>query len=407
MMGPSLPFLPARPPTNPCQIANINDLLTLADDTNNYDKAFILINDIDLASLTFSSAVIARDINSSVNNFEGTSFTGIFDGDGHSIKNLTINTEDCKKAFLGLFGRIYPGGIVKNLGIEGINIYETNGDNISGSFVGGLCGSISDGIISNCYSTGSISGDYMEVGGLSGENSRSTITDSFSTAEIRGKDQTGGLAGLSYNCTISNCYSSGNVNGFRSTGGLCGCVEINTNIINCYSMGQVTGQHETGGFVGDHEDGNISNCYSIGLVNGGDFTGGFCGVSFGTISSCYFLDTAGPDNGFGTPLSDVQMRQQASFQGWDFSYNDGDEADWFMQIDEYPILTWQISPADLWTDGRNNFKDFAIFAQYWMREDCAIYNYYCDGADLNFDGTVDIDDLIELISYWLETGIYD
>jgi hypothetical protein len=91
----------------------------------------------------------------------------------------------------------------------------------------------------------------------------------------------------------------------------------------------------------------------------------------------------------------------------DFSYTDGDSADWFIQIDEYPILVWQISPADIYTDGRNNLRDFAIFAQYWMRDDCAIYNYYCDWADLNFNGSVDIDDLIILMNYWLEFGIYN
>jgi hypothetical protein len=92
--------------------------------------------------------------------------------------------------------------------------------------------------------------------------------------------------------------------------------------------------------------------------------------------------------------------------GWDFSYTDGDPADWFMPIDEYPILTWQVSPADLYTDGKNNFRDWAIFAKYWLREDCAIYNDYCEWADMNFDGYVDISDLADFVSYWLEEGIY-
>jgi hypothetical protein len=100
------------------------------------------------------------------------------------------------------------------------------------------------------------------------------------------------------------------------------------------------------------------------------------------------------------------MKQQVNFTGWDFSYTDGDPADWFMPIDGYPILTWQISPADLYTDGKNNFRDWAIFAKYWLRKDCAIHNYYCEWADMNFDGHVDISDLADFISYWLEEGIY-
>ena len=77
-----------------------------------------------------------------------------------------------------------------------------------------------------------------------------------------------------------------------------------------------------------------------------------------------------------------------------------------MPMEGYPILPWQISPADLYTDGKNNFKDWAIFAGYWLREDCAIYNYYCEWADMDFDGDVDVDDLAEFTSYWLEEGIY-
>jgi len=50
-----------------------------------------------------------------------------------------------------------------------------------------------------------------------------------------------------------------------------------------------------------------------------------------------------------------------------FSYTDGDEAIWFIPIDEYPILTWQISPADIYIDGRNNFRDFAVLARFWMK----------------------------------------
>jgi hypothetical protein len=50
--------------------------------------------------------------------------------------------------------------------------------------------------------------------------------------------------------------------------------------------------------------------------------------------------------------------------------------------------------------------DFAVFAGNWMREDCAKYNYYCEFADMDFDGHVDIDDLTEFMSYWLEEGIY-
>jgi hypothetical protein len=165
----------------------------------------------------------------------------------------------------------------------------------------------------------------------------------------------------------------------------------------------------------------MENCYSTGAVDGNDSVGGLIGHVYGTaevVSNFWDVNSSGLTDGVGnldpdpngvTGLTTSQMQDADTYinAGWDFSYTDGDPADWFIQIDEYPILTWQISPADIYTDGKNNFRDFAVFAQYWMRKDCAIYNNYCDWADLNFNGSVDIDDLIVLMSYWLESGIYE
>jgi hypothetical protein len=95
-------------------------------------------------------------------------------------------------------------------------------------------------------------------------------------------------------------------------------------ISNCYSTGAVTGGDSSrylGGLAGIN-DGSISNCYSTGTVTGGSGSssiGGLVGYLFGTITHCYFLNTSGPSNGYGTPLTDTQMKQQNSFVGWDFN----------------------------------------------------------------------------------------
>jgi len=336
-------------------------------------------------------------------------------------------------------GSNYVGGMAGYNASTVTNCYSTG--NVSGNdTTGGLCGENYYGSITNCYSTGNVTGDFY-TGGLCGESYNGSITGCYSTGNVSGYDITGGLCGSGAisNDTISgsvtNCYSTGNIIGVLFTGGLCG--DNTSKIINCYSTSNVSGEHCTGGLCGvSGFRGSVSNCYSTGIVSGDERVGGLCGYHYsgsitdcystgnvtgeanstgglcgynyqGTYNNSYFLDTAGPDNGYGEPLTDAQMKQQASFINWDFSYKDGDPADWFIQIEEYPILTWQISPADIYTDGRNNFRDFAVFAQYWMREDCAIYNYYCDWADMDFDGDVDIDDLIEFMSYWLESGIYN
>ncbi|MFA6187429.1 MAG: GLUG motif-containing protein [Phycisphaerae bacterium] len=343
---------------NPYLIYDVNDIGAVWQKPYSCYK---LINDIDLDGIQWSVAVIQC-------------FVGSLDGDNHIISNLSISGG----LYLGLFGKISFDTTIKNIGIENINIAGTE------KCVGGLCGWNYGGRIANCYSTGTVTGNFR-IGGLCGFNYE------------------GG--------NITNCYSTCNATGIFSTGGLCGANANNSGIANCYSIGAVTGSSSLGGLCGyNYNSSCITGCYSTGAVSGDEGgTGGLCGDNTndnGSFASCYFLETAGPDNGAGEPITDTQMKQQASFIDWDFSYTDGDEADWFMAFDGYPILPWQISPADIYTDGKNNLKDWAVFAGYWQRDDCAPYNSYCEFADMDFDGDVDVNDLAELMSYWLEEGIY-
>ena len=149
---------------------------------------YVLANNIDLAGINWSVAVVPV-------------FSGVLDGNGFSIKNLSINGAE----YLGLFGRIEAGGSIKNLGIKDCNV--------SGSYyyIGGLVGE-NDGSIINCYSTGNVSGSYYYVGGLVGYNNGS-ISNCYSTGSVSGSDYyVGGLVGENYG-GIGNCYSTGTVSG--------------------------------------------------------------------------------------------------------------------------------------------------------------------------------------------------
>ncbi len=396
-------------PNNPYQIASKVDLMALAGTPTDYNKCFILTADIDMQGQIFTTAIIAADTNSEVF-FQGTAFTGTFDGNSHKITHFTIN--DGSNWYLGLFGQINFGGLVKNLGIESFSVSGPS----DSWYVGGLVG-WNYGSISNCYAMGAVSGT-LYVGGLVGVNSNS-ISKCYSACAVSGSDYVGGLVGINAygSSTITVCYSTGAVSGNYCVGGLVGLNFLGGSISNCYSTGIVSGgsnSRSVGGSVGYNEGGNISNCYSTGIVSGGSNSwnvGGFVGKNDGSLSTSFWdVNTSGwstSAGGEGKTTAEMKTLSTFTSAGWDFSYTDGDGADWFIQIDEYPILVWQISPADIYTDGRNNFRDFAVFAQYWMREDCAIYNYYCDWADLDFNGSVDIDDLIILMSYWLQSGIYN
>ncbi|NIP26719.1 MAG: hypothetical protein GWN67_15555 [Phycisphaerae bacterium] len=280
-------------PNDPYQIADANDLLELGTTTDDYDKHFILIADVNMVGYTFTTAVIAADTDNTNDDFDGIPFTGVFDGAGHRILNLTIDSAG-DNYFLGLIGFIHgKKAQVKNLGLGSISITITVGS--SSRCLGGLCGR-NDGTISNCYSTGSVTGVYG-VGGLVGYNS-GTISNCYSKASVSGERLIGGLLGNNGG-TITNCCSSGSVSGEEDVGGLVG--GNRGTITNSYSTNSVSGIHYIGGLVGDNSGGTISNCYSKGSVTGTGIVGGLCGRNRGgTITNCCSTaSVSGTESGVG------------------------------------------------------------------------------------------------------------
>ena len=235
-------------------------------------------------------------------------FGGTFDGQGHTVSGIYINSEN---DFQGLFG--YNGGTIKNVGLT--NSY------IKGDWcVGGVCGRNHDGTISGCYNSGTVSGtgEYTDVGGVCGQNN-GTISNCYNSGEVSGNSYIGGVCGDNYygtisNCynagtvsgnsyiggvcgynhdTISNCYNSGTVSGNSDIGGICGINSINGTISNCYNSGEVSGNSYIGGVCGRNYEGTISNCYNSGTLSETDeysYVGGVCGLNDGSISNCYYLE---------------------------------------------------------------------------------------------------------------------
>ena len=114
---------------DPYLIDTAADLLELGDHSEDYDAYFLLTSDIDLSSAgVFTTAVIANDT-------DGFDFTGVFNGNGHTINNLTINAGSTGNNKLGLFGSI-DGGTIKNLLVLNVSITSGNGS----IQLGGLAG---------------------------------------------------------------------------------------------------------------------------------------------------------------------------------------------------------------------------------------------------------------------------
>jgi hypothetical protein len=295
---------------DPWRIESLADFDEFAADPNYWSGFTRLETDVNLAGRTYTTAVIAPDVNNSNYDFDGTAFTGVFDGNGHKMMNLTIDDGGTGIDYLGLFGCIEEGE-VRNLRLEGgsvtggwavgglvgqnggivSNCYSTgsvSGDNSVGGLVGGNYGSVS-----NCYSTGSVSGDNS-VGGLVGHNYFGSFSNCYSTGSVSGGYHVGGLVGGNWHGSVSNCYSTGSVSGTEwSVGGLVGYND--GSVSDCYSTGDVSSQHDVGGLVGGN-NGSISNCYSTGSVSGEGGVGGLVGENRRDISNCY---STGDVSGYG------------------------------------------------------------------------------------------------------------
>ncbi|MCX5632333.1 MAG: hypothetical protein NTW93_01435 [Phycisphaerae bacterium] len=375
---------------DPYLIATAEDMNQIGQDQNDWDKHFKMTADVNLIAYSGTGFnCIGTD--------DKHAFSGVFNGNGHTIWNFTYTTQS--DDYIGIFGAVSTAGRIENVSLVDVNITGHN-------YVGGLTG-YNDGTIYNCNSTGKIFGPNgtQYIGGLAGYNS-GDINNCYSTSAVTGSDWSGFIGGLAGENAgnISNCYATGNVAGEYSSGAIGGLVGFNTgDINNCYSMGTIVGgdlSSDIGGLAGNNS-GSISNCYAAGSVNGEDNLGGLAGENYGNISSSYF-PTSEPNNGYGTPLTVGQMKQQNSFAGWDFVWETANGTDDIWAICEdvnYPKLTWQFLPGDSDNDKDVDFLDFGRPGLKWQQAET---NLYCGGMDLTGDGWVDWEDIVIMCNHWLD-----
>jgi hypothetical protein len=257
---------------------------------------------------------------------------------GYNIGQLT----ECRFS-----GRIRPaevGAVVG--GLAGSNLRDmvrccaVGVDIVGGDYcVGGLAGS-SVGLMTDCSFRGRIrtpdSAEY--VGGLVGRNTGAIARCCAPAIDVAGGSYVGGLAGESGLAGIvESCYATGAVEGVSHVGGLAGNNGIApSNRRSSPVQGTITA------FAAPTVVGVIRRCYAACSVTGREYVGGAVGsalVPDAVQESCFFLastDGGGLDNGFGTPLTAVQMSLQDSFAGWDF------ENTWTIcEGRDYPRLRWE------------------------------------------------------------------
>ena len=227
-----------------------------------------------------TNCTLMTDIDLSGKNWEPVAFgddtyyyTGIFDGNGHTISNLTITKEnlswddDC-----GMFGLVGANATIKNLTLENVSL-NTSVDEARFPMLGiGALAGANQGTISNCNVSGNIStnSEMYHVGGIVGRMDSGVIQYCHSSASIQGGNSTyvGGVLGGEYATAsvIKGCSFSGSITSDRAVGGIAGYCRFLNDMIGCYSVGELsnlsTTAYRTGGVVGFLQFNTTANaCY--------------------------------------------------------------------------------------------------------------------------------------------------
>jgi len=318
---------------------------------DDWDKHFELMADIDLSAYKGTQFNIIGWYEDGLNN---EPFTGVVDGNDHTISNFTYSSS--RANYVGLFGYVAgPTAEIKDIGLIDPNINST-----TGAGIGALAGHIGRGTISNCYvKGGTVTGNVM-VGSLAGQTANSTIFRCSAACDVTGNTWgIGGLIGDAWQTTISECHSTGSVNAENwGVGGLVGH-QYAGQILTSYTTSAVTAiDSGVGGLVGNGEWVSIVHCYAAGSVYGVDEVGGLAGrYCYGEIIASFWDALAtGQANGIGYDEQNgtvelygkttAQMRQQATFSdyGWDFVGENANGSEDIWTIWEgayYTRLAWE------------------------------------------------------------------
>ncbi|MBN1124499.1 MAG: hypothetical protein JXA82_05785 [Sedimentisphaerales bacterium] len=291
-------------PNDPFQIGTVANWLELIDTSSDWDKSFILVNDIDFEGVPLTP--IAPDLDPLTEGFQGVGFSGVFEGNNHTICNVKIQPDFSD--YVALFGLLRINSQIRNLCIKDGEIKGHN-------HVGGICGFNGQGRISHIFVTCKVTG-YRSIGGICGTNYYGSITQSYAIADVTGNFNIGGLSGGNWG-DIFDCY----------TGGSSNCKDDSQRI---------------GGLCGENL-GRIKSCYSTVAVAGGYNPGGLCGMNEGIISLCFWdVETSGQTvsaGGYG--MTTLQLLQEVTYIGW----NNGN---WTIdEGNDYPRLAWENKPGKI------------------------------------------------------------
>jgi len=334
--------------------------VTITTGTGTVGDPFLICNPLQLQSMTThhisnpgANYQLTQDIDlSSIANFTPISnitnqFTGVFDGQNHTLHNLTIDNNATSQQ--GLFGYVVGGATteIRNLRLSNANV---RGNAQSGSVIGLL-----NAYAKNIHSYGAVMDGFADgTGGIVGRFSGvGSIYDSSFSGTVTGSGMyTGGIVGDSFGGDeIVRCKAKGTIVGSNIVGGIIGR-SAGTLVVNSYWMGSVSGNAEVGGIIGKGQltDGTTNYSYGVGPVTGTTSLGGLIGSITGTsVESYYNIDvsTQSDNDTRGIPKTTTEMKcpvvpndscaTTPIYTSWDTNVWD------FGTALDYPKLKWENS----------------------------------------------------------------
>ena len=231
---------------------------------------------------------------------EKTAFKGRFDGQGHTISGLFVNSP--ARDSVGFWGYV-EGGVIENLHI--VDTY------IRGRYsVGGVIGAASYGRIYNCSFSGVVVSDGT-AGGVVGKL-RGTILHSHNDGYVRGGSSVGGVVGNANSSMVNKCYNTGAIFGDENVGGITG---LSGNVMYSYNAGDVHANKYAAGLVGELFGPSDSVMYSfnIGHVYGSSHIVGehtFSTSDYKNVRGNYSLNGAARSS-----WGDFVLLDSAAFRG--------------------------------------------------------------------------------------------
>lgn len=278
-----------------------------------------LANDISLKAVCHPADAANNVAEANWNPIGGENhFKGIFDGNGHTVSDLYINSSG---NYLGLFGYV-DGAEIKNVTVQGnVTGFYEEGNEQSGQYVGLVLGfGASNTKLENCKSEGSVTG-YKNVGGIAGivPYNGNVITSCTNRATVTGLGQNseyvGGIVG--YGQGFSLCANFADITSEGdNVGGLAGQLNPNSEgqgMSNCMNAGNVIGKQNVGGLVGNCCAANNVNNYSIGRVEATNQYAGLLVGNYGNNPSTAFEKTYYVKEGLVTENGTITVGQYCGY----------------------------------------------------------------------------------------------